>query len=60
MLEEAQPEHPLVRQLRFELEALRALPPKGTEIASDGTLGERSAVRDPPAGSTGGSPVLRF
>jgi hypothetical protein len=40
MLEEAQPEHPLVRQLRFELEALRALPPKGTEIASDGTLGE--------------------
>jgi hypothetical protein len=35
MLEEAQPEHPLVRQLRFELEALRALPPKGTEIAPD-------------------------
>jgi hypothetical protein len=38
MLEQAQPEHPLVRQLRFELEALRALPPKGTAITSDGTI----------------------
>jgi (p)ppGpp synthase/HD superfamily hydrolase len=28
MLERAEPEHPLVRQLRFELEALRALPPR--------------------------------
>jgi (p)ppGpp synthase/HD superfamily hydrolase len=27
MLEHADPEHPLVRQLRFELEALQALPP---------------------------------
>ena len=27
MLEDLRPEHPLVRQLRFELEALRALPP---------------------------------
>jgi hypothetical protein len=32
MLEEAQPEHPLVRQLRFELEALRALPPRAGRI----------------------------
>ncbi len=31
MLEHAAPEHPLVRQLRFELEALRALPPAGVE-----------------------------
>jgi (p)ppGpp synthase/HD superfamily hydrolase len=28
MLEEATPEHPLVQKLRFELEALRALPPR--------------------------------
>jgi (p)ppGpp synthase/HD superfamily hydrolase len=28
MLEQATPEHPLVHQLRFELEALRALPPR--------------------------------
>jgi (p)ppGpp synthase/HD superfamily hydrolase len=28
MLEEATPEHPLVRQLRFELETLAALPPR--------------------------------
>jgi (p)ppGpp synthase/HD superfamily hydrolase len=28
MLEEITPEHPLVRQLRFELEMLRALPPR--------------------------------
>jgi (p)ppGpp synthase/HD superfamily hydrolase len=28
MLERAKPQHPLVRQLRFELEALRALPPR--------------------------------
>jgi (p)ppGpp synthase/HD superfamily hydrolase len=27
MLEQITPDHPLVRQLRFELEALRALPP---------------------------------
>ncbi len=27
MLEEVSPEHPMVRQLRFELEALRELPP---------------------------------
>jgi hypothetical protein len=27
MLEQITPEHPLVRQLRFELEALAALPP---------------------------------
>ncbi len=33
MLEAAQPEHPLVRQLRFELEALRALPPRPGLIA---------------------------
>jgi hypothetical protein len=29
MLERATPAHPLVEQLRFELEALRALPPRG-------------------------------
>lgn len=28
MLEQATPEHPLVQKLRFELEALRALPPE--------------------------------
>jgi (p)ppGpp synthase/HD superfamily hydrolase len=28
MLEQVTPEHPLVRQLRFELEALRTLPPR--------------------------------
>jgi (p)ppGpp synthase/HD superfamily hydrolase len=28
MLEETRPDHPLVRQLRFELEVLRALPPR--------------------------------
>jgi hypothetical protein len=28
MLEEATPDHPVVRQLRFELEALDALPPR--------------------------------
>ena len=28
MLEEATPQHPLVQKLRFELEALRALPPR--------------------------------
>ena len=28
MLEESNPEHPLVQKLRFELEALRALPPR--------------------------------
>ena len=33
MLEQAQADHPLVRQLRFELEALRALPPRPSEIA---------------------------
>jgi (p)ppGpp synthase/HD superfamily hydrolase len=32
MLEEAEPEHPLVRQLRFELEALRALPPRTAKV----------------------------
>jgi hypothetical protein len=30
MLERARARHPLVRQLRFELEALRALPPRAT------------------------------
>jgi (p)ppGpp synthase/HD superfamily hydrolase len=30
MLEEVDPEHPLVRQLRFELETLRGLPPAGS------------------------------
>ena len=33
MLEQAQADHPLVRQLRFELEALRALPPQPSELA---------------------------
>lgn len=33
MLEHAQPDHPLVRQLRFELGALRALPPRPSEVA---------------------------
>ena len=33
MLEQAEAEHPLVRQLRFELEALRALPPRPSELA---------------------------
>jgi hypothetical protein len=28
MLEEARPEHALVQELRFELEALHALPPR--------------------------------
>jgi (p)ppGpp synthase/HD superfamily hydrolase len=35
MLEQAVPEHPLVRQLRFELEALRALPPALDGITPD-------------------------
>ncbi|HLH13865.1 MAG TPA: HD domain-containing protein [Solirubrobacteraceae bacterium] len=35
MLEQAQPEHPLVRQLRFELEALRALPPRTGRITPE-------------------------
>ena len=35
MLEEADPEHPLVRQLRFELEALRALPPRPARVAPE-------------------------
>jgi chloramphenicol 3-O-phosphotransferase len=33
MLEETSPDHPLIRQLRFELEALRALPP--ADLPSD-------------------------
>jgi (p)ppGpp synthase/HD superfamily hydrolase len=40
MLEEAEPEHPLVRQLRFELEALRALPPRTAKVTpADISLG---------------------
>ncbi len=35
MLEGAEPEHPLVRQLRFELEALRALPPRVGRITPE-------------------------
>lgn len=34
MLEHERPHHPLVRQLRFELEALHALPPRGTSAVS--------------------------
>ena len=30
MLEDAMPDHPLVRQLRFELEVLHALPPQAS------------------------------
>jgi (p)ppGpp synthase/HD superfamily hydrolase len=35
MLEQVTPKHPLVRQLRFELEMLRALPPQPVLIADD-------------------------
>jgi (p)ppGpp synthase/HD superfamily hydrolase len=35
MLEQITPKHPLVRQLRFELEVLRALPPQPELIADD-------------------------
>ena len=35
MLEQITPEHPLVRQLRFELEMLRALPPRPDLLADD-------------------------
>jgi (p)ppGpp synthase/HD superfamily hydrolase len=34
MLEEATPNHPLVEMLRFELEALRALPPRAVSSSS--------------------------
>jgi hypothetical protein len=39
MLEQITPEHPLVRQLRFELEVLEALPPR------PGLLGARASAR---------------
>jgi (p)ppGpp synthase/HD superfamily hydrolase len=35
MLEETAPEHPLVKKLRFELEALRALPPRSGQPRVD-------------------------
>lgn len=35
MLEQISPEHPIVRQLRFELEILRALPPRPDLLAAD-------------------------
>jgi hypothetical protein len=35
MLERSEPAHPLVRQLRFELEALRALPPQFDSISPE-------------------------
>jgi hypothetical protein len=35
MLEQIDPEHPLVRQLRFELEILQALPPRPDLLAPD-------------------------
>jgi (p)ppGpp synthase/HD superfamily hydrolase len=35
MLEQIAPEHPLVRQLRFELELLRALPPRPDLLPDD-------------------------
>ena len=35
MLEQITPEHPLVGQLRFELEMLRALPPRPDLLADD-------------------------
>jgi len=35
MLEQITPDHPLVRQLRFELEMLRALPPRPDLLATD-------------------------
>lgn len=35
VLEQITPEHPLVRQLRFELEMLRALPPRPDLLATD-------------------------
>jgi hypothetical protein len=40
MLEQAVPEHPLVRQLRFELEALRALPPRFDALAPEDVRAE--------------------
>ena len=40
MLERAEPEHPLVRQLRFELEALRALPPRFDAISPEDVRAE--------------------
>jgi hypothetical protein len=39
-LEHADPRHPLVRQLRFELEALRALPPAGIDPKDIPTTGD--------------------
>jgi (p)ppGpp synthase/HD superfamily hydrolase len=39
MLEDMTPEHPLVRQLRFELEMLHALPPR-PELISEVELGD--------------------
>jgi (p)ppGpp synthase/HD superfamily hydrolase len=35
MLEQANPQHPLVRQLRFELEILHALPPRPDLLTTD-------------------------
>jgi (p)ppGpp synthase/HD superfamily hydrolase len=40
MLERSEPEHPLVRQLRFELEALRALPPRFDAISPEDVRAE--------------------
>jgi hypothetical protein len=41
MLEELIPEHPLVRQLRFELEALDTYPPEGMSALAHSTLAHR-------------------
>jgi (p)ppGpp synthase/HD superfamily hydrolase len=45
MLEMVTPEHPLVRQLRFELEILRALPPRPDLLAITSTGSRRSIYR---------------
>jgi (p)ppGpp synthase/HD superfamily hydrolase len=52
MLEEIDPDHPLVRQLRFELEVLRALPPGSAadERASDGVAGEQNEAGEAQSG----------
>jgi len=63
MLEQITPEHPLVRQLRFELEMLRALPPRPRPLGRRLNLTERPArLSQRPGGSSpdaGGESVRR-
>ena len=47
MLEDTAPGHPLVCQLRFELEALQALPPRMGDLTSDDVRWESPAPRPP-------------